>query len=433
VKLTSLVILETVPKPKPQRIQAESERAVVPENPAFTRLTNARSVLFLQGPCGPLYGKLAHWLCQKGTKVLRVAFNGGDAWDARGLPRDQVFCFDSPMGGWPAAFQRLCLQHAVDVVVLFGQSRPCHAPIFAVAKSLGVDVVVVEEGYFRPGFATFELGGVNGHSKTLDRYEWQPSNPAAQELKADGCKRHFFKTCWHASVHYVQIFMGRKRFPHYVHHRETSVLSNSLYWLRSWKVKLQRRGDDHALVQSMLDIGVRFFFVPLQHDGDAQITQHSRFDRNTAFIEEVLRSFAQHSLPGHVLLFKQHPMSRGGPGHEQFIHALARELDIDLRVYCVWEGHNPSILDACQGVVLINSTVGLQALQRGRPVKVLGQALYDLPGVTAQATLDEFWARPQEPDPELRRHFLQQFKHLTQVPCSIYANAHEVWPFLKTR
>jgi capsular polysaccharide export protein len=178
---------------------------------------------------------------------------------------------------------------------------------------------------------------------------------------------------------------------------------------------------------------VDFFFVPLQHEDDTQVTQHSTFGSNKSFINVVLHSFAKNALPDQRLMFKQHPMSRGGVGLEKFIHDLALELGIEKLVSCVWEGHNPSILDACQGVVLINSTVGLQALQRGKAVKVLGTSLYDLPNVTSQQTLDEFWRKPQKPDLEISRYFLQQLKHLTQVPCSIYSNAYEAWPFLKTQ
>ena len=410
-----------------------STRLVVHGNPALTKLANAKSVLFLQSSVGHLFGKLANWLLNRGTKVHRVVFNGGDAWYARSLPKEKVFFFDMPMDSWPSTFCRLCLLHSVDVVVLFGQSRPCHAPIIAIAKKMGLDVVVVEEGYFRPGFATFELGGVNGFSSTLELFSWKPSTNQFAELNPDACNLHFFKTCWHSTVYYVMLFVRRRRFIHYRHHRETFFITYACYWLRSWKVKLQRRGKDHSLVSSLIKSRTDFFFVPLQYEDDAQVTLHSNFSSNKKFIHEVVCSFAKNALPGQRLLFKQHPMSRGGVGLEKFIHNLAFEFGVEQFVSCVWEGHNPSILKACKGVVLINSTVGLQALARGKPVKVLGTSLYDLPDVTSQQTLDEFWRKPQKPDPEISSYFLQQLKHLTQVPCSIYANASEAWSFLKTQ
>ena len=134
------------------------QRVVVKQNPAFIKLAEANSVLFLQGPVGQLFGKLANWLLNRGTKVHRVVFNGGDAWYARSLPKEKVFFFDMPMDSWPSTFCRFCSLHSVDVVVLFGQSRPCHAPIIAMAREMGLDVVVVEEGYFRPGLPPLARG-----------------------------------------------------------------------------------------------------------------------------------------------------------------------------------------------------------------------------------------------------------------------------------
>ena len=405
---------------------------VVNENPAFARIVNARSVLLLQGPVGPMFVRLANWLEKKGIKVHRVVFNGGDVWDSRSLAKNQLTYFDKPSNSWPSTFQDLCFSHSVDVVILFGQHRPCHERIVKDAKKMGLEVVVVEEGYFRPGFATFELGGVNGHSSTLKRFIWQSLTKDTLDLPPDECKFHFLKTCWHASMHYTLLYLQKSRFSEYKHHRETSLMTNFKYWFQSFKVKLQRSSVDHELFESIRNCKKQFFFLPLQHDGDAQITHYSSFKRIDVFIEKVINSFAKHGLSEDVLLIKQHPMSRGGVGHEKFINDLAIKLGIGHRVFCIWESHNPSVLDACKAVVLINSTMGFQALKRGKPVKALGQALFDLPGLASQQTLEEFWINPQVPDTEISHNFLLQLKRLTQVPCSIYGNANEPWRYLNT-
>jgi capsular polysaccharide export protein len=77
--------------------------------------------------------------------------------------------------------------------------------------------------------------------------------------------------------------------------------------------------------------------------------------------------------------------------------------------------------------VVINSTMGLQAIEHRKPIKVMGQSLYDRPGLTFQGSLDAFWRSPTAPNAEMSDEFLTQLKRLTQVPCSIYANAHEPW------
>jgi capsular polysaccharide export protein len=51
--------------------------------------------------------------------------------------------------------------------------------------------------------------------------------------------------------------------------------------------------------------------------------------------------------------------------------------------------------------VTVNSTVGTLALNGGVPVAVLGEAVYDVPGIVHQGPLDGFWSRPVPPDAAL--------------------------------
>ena len=54
---------------------------------------------------------------------------------------------------------------------------------------------------------------------------------------------------------------------------------------------------------------------------------------------------------------------------------------------------------SAKGVVTINSTAGALALNCNVPVITLGQAIYDMPGITDSGTLDHFWGAPTPPDP----------------------------------
>ena len=40
---------------------------------------------------------------------------------------------------------------------------------------------------------------------------------------------------------------------------------------------------------------------------------------------------------------------------------------------------------------MVNSTAGLSAVGEGVPVKVCGEAIYDIQGLTFQGSLDDFW------------------------------------------
>ncbi|HSH95287.1 MAG TPA: hypothetical protein VK968_14175, partial [Roseimicrobium sp.] len=138
-------------------------------NPAFVYLANAQRVLLLQGPVGPFFDRVAQWLLGRGSDVRRVVFQGGDEHDCQAVPPTR---FDGTPANWPSFFAELLAHWKPDCIVLFGQSRYYHKVALERARAIDLPAVVMEEGYFRPGFVTMELGGVNGYSTTLDRYVW---------------------------------------------------------------------------------------------------------------------------------------------------------------------------------------------------------------------------------------------------------------------
>jgi capsular polysaccharide export protein len=408
----------------------ESAPSVAPLNPALMRLMGSHRVLLLQGPVGPFFDRLAKWLSGRGTEVRRVVFQAGDERDCKAV---SPIHFKGATADWPAFFSNLVDQLEIDCVVLFGQSRRYHQEALAIGRARGIAVVVMEEGYFRPGFGTMELGGVNGYSSTLYRYTWQtdvmgatPVSQAENEgIRPDISPWHFQKMAWHAANHYLALWRGRSGYPHYEHHRIEDPFHYAVYWVRSWARKIVRRGPQLRLQATLFDASPTYFMVPLQVDGDSQLIYHSSFGKNPEFISEVLQSFARHAPADSLLVFKEHPYSRGGPGYEKFVRRIAEELGITDRIRYLVEGDTPALAEHSAGVVLINSTVGLQALERGVPLMVMGEALYDQPQLTFQGELDEFWANRQRPDPEMSKLFLAQLKNLTQVSASLYALASE--------
>jgi len=55
----------------------------------------------------------------------------------------------------------------------------------------------------------------------------------------------------------------------------------------------------------------------------------------------------------------------------------------------------------------VNSTAALAGLTLGIRTKVLGSAIYDIPGLTEQRSLNEFWRSDIEPDSALRDAFFR--------------------------
>lgn len=390
-------------------------------NPALLHLAHAQRVLLLQGPVGPFFDRVARWLLSRGTDVRRIVFQGGDQHDSQVVRPIQ---FSASPNAWPAFLGGLLADWQPDCIVLFGQSRLYHKVALERARAIDLPVVVMEEGYFRPGFVTMELGGVNGYSKTLDRYRWATPPPADADsfsLRPDITVRHFQKMAWHASQHYIALKHYRQRFPEYQHHRCDDPSFYARYWIRSWLRKGLHSSRDRRFQRWLFDSHQAYFFVPLQLEGDTQITHHSSFSSNLEFILRVMHSFAEHAPEESILVFRQHPHARGGPGHHSCIHELAASLKIGHRVHHLVEGDTPDIAEHSLGTVVINSTVGLQALERNVPLIVLGESLYNRPEFTFSGELDDFWTQRRRPDVNTTAAFLSQVKNLTQAPASVYA------------
>jgi capsular polysaccharide export protein len=189
--------------------------------------------------------------------------------------------------------------------------------------------------------------------------------------------------------------------------------------------KLAHRSADGRLQEELFKRERPYFFVPLQFDGDSQLTCHSPFNGNAAFIIRVMQSFAAQAPSEALLVFRQHPHARGGPGHSKLIATLAAELGIEARVRHMVEGDTPDLAQHSAGVVVVNSTVGLQALERGAPLMVMGDALYKQRDLTFQGELEDFWHAAKPAHAVTVERFLAQVKNLTQAPASVYALREE--------
>lgn len=400
-------------------------RTPVASQPALDQLQAARHVLLLQGPVGPFFDRLTTRLQRHGATVQRVAFHPGDVADSRVV---RPLTFRLPPALWRSYLDGLLTTGRIDTIVLFGQSRAHHVTAIELARQRGVAVVVMEEGYVRPGYATLELDGVNSLSTTLARFcRDQHGSRAAPGFPAPA--RHAFRDmALHACRHYWQLHWGRPLHPDYQHHRPTSIWLHSRLWLTTWLRQLGRRLPDQRLVQRLG--ATRYFLVPLQDDTDPQVTRHSGFNGMAELIEGVLGSFAAHAAADDRLVFRQHPIGRDGRRHEALVRELIRGTPLAHRVHFLVEGHTPTLVARAAGVVVVNSTVGLQAIMQGKPLMVLGHALYRQPGLCFAGPLDAFWTDGQTPDRARCTQFVEELIALTQVPWHLYAPRHAPlqWP-----
>ncbi len=377
----------------------------------------AERVLLLQGPVGPFFGRFARELEAAGCEVWKINLNGGDAAYFRG-PNAIAFC--GRLEEWRVFLERALRSLRIDRVYVFGDTRVYHRIAREVAHERGVRFFVFEEGYLRPDYITLEEDGVNGESR-LPRdpefYRQQERRTLVPEPV--GCL--FGRAAWYATVYYVATALLHWRFPHYLHHRRMALVPESLAWVRSIFRKLQYRISDDALLDELVNgWDKRFFLVPLQVHCDAQVVVHSPFRDVSEFIETVARSFARHAPRDRVLVFKHHPLDRAYRDYGLLMRRLAADLGLGDRLRYAHDLHLPTLFKHAEGVVAVNSTAGTSALYHGVPTKVLGEAVYDIPGLTSQAPLDAFWSQPGCVDRDLYCRFATHLAHSVLANGSFY-------------
>jgi capsular polysaccharide export protein len=168
-----------------------------------------------------------------------------------------------------------------------------------------------------------------------------------------------------------------------------------------WKYLIRgRRERRTAEVLKALETK-QFFLFPLQLSGDYQIRNHSPFPDMQSAAAYVLESFARHA-PEHAhLLIKAHPFDTSLVNWTRFINCRAGPLGIGERVHFIDGGQLDKLAAESSGMVCVNSTSATLALAAGTPVCTLGEAIYNVPGLTFGGHLDEFWTHPAPPEPGL--------------------------------
>jgi capsular polysaccharide export protein len=382
---------------------------------------SGRSFLFLQGLAARFFEHLGAALLARGHVVRRINFNGGDRafWRLPGATE-----FRGRAEDWPGFLRKEIAAAATSDIVLFGDCRPLHSAAIGVARRLRVRVWVVEEGYLRPGWVTFEENGTNGFSRLPRDPRWfretalrlppwrePPPVPGSFRRRATEDVRY-----WLASL------AARHRFPHYATHRPYFQLVEYAAWLR--RLLVQRPGERQAAaaIAELGGAGDPIYFFPLQLDDDYQIREHSPFRSLRAAIEPVLASFARSAPRAARIVVKLHPLDSGIYDWAGMVRHVAVAFGISGRLTILDGGVIERVVSLSRGVVTVNSTVGTLALAAGRPVMVLGSAIYDMPGLTFQGSLDAFWSEAEPPDPVLFDAFRRVLAARVLIPGSFFSN-----------
>lgn len=379
-----------------------------------------RSFLFLQGPATPFFSRLADHLVACGHRVIRIHFCAGDAIYWGGHP---AISFRDTLESWPKFLDGVYSHYNITDQILFGDQRPVHRPAVILARSYGVRTHVFEEGYFRPYWVTLEREGVNRLSLLPRDPHWfrEVGKGLAEPDGVVAFGSPFWKRALHDVTYHLAGMANPLIFPHYRTHAIPAPIEYAGYvkrfaWLRLYRQRELERV--HNLIASRRP----YFILPLQLNSDAQIRVHSRFEHMGEVIEYVAKSFAHHADADSHLAIKNHPLDTGLMSYAQIVNNVARRYGLEGRIHFFEDGDLWALVKHAQGMVTVNSTAGIVALECGTPIYALCEPIYNLQGLTAQGGLDDFWNNPEPPENIMFSCFRRVVIHATQINGGFYCS-----------
>lgn len=361
----------------------------------------ARAFLFLQGPSSPFFSLIADGLEAKGHAIHRINLCVGDQLFWR---RPGAVNYRGKLSDWPAFIADFLDRHGITDMLLLGEQRDHHKLAIAAAKARGIQVVATDFGYLRPDWIILEKDGIGAESRF-------PRDPAAiLELGArvpgaDLHKRYedsFWRMALSEMAYHFSGYFLWWLFPHY---RSFKVENPLLAYLGTgWRLLFSKRRarEAEAVLEALNSDATPYFLFPLQMENDYQIRAYSPYPDMETPIAEVIASFAGHAEHSARLLVKVHPWDPGLKNWGGIVRRHAERHGVADRVHYIDGGSLYAMIRKSRGMVTINSTTGIQALHMDSPLITLGQAIFDVPGLTFQGSLDDFWTQAAPPDPALR-------------------------------
>jgi capsular polysaccharide export protein len=389
---------------------------------------STRCFLFLQGVNSPFFAQLGLALHALGHGVVLINFNQGDRWYRAKLERVALKTINHRFGTGESLEQLLTAvfrEFGITDQIVFGDRRPIHMQAMKQAKLAGIRTHVFEEGYFRPYFVTLEQGGVNARSDLPREIDWYAraaaALPAGQPAPPQSFSAPFWRRAMHDVWYHVAGAQNLLRYPGYQSHSLETAPREYLGYVKRYVRTSLRRQDDHQCVHDVIAQGKRFYFLPLQLDGDFQVRDHLRLHSMRALLEHVLQSFATHAPKDTSLVIKNHPLDSGAVDLEKRVATLSRDVDLQQRVLYLEKGDVDLITKHAAGTVTLNSTVGAVALSNGCPTLALGEAIYNMAGLTDQNGLENFWRHPLAADPVRFKQFKQVVLSTIQINGGFYS------------
>ena len=270
-------------------------------------------------------------------------------------------------------------KHNIDLVCVWNGTLVPLAAATRVAKILGRKTLFFENGYL-PGTTTVDAKGVNYANSLV------------------GKSRSFFDDIQVEPEKLRQLYEARP-----------AIRALKTKWYQKFrKNKKQGQTED-------VQLPAKYIFLPFQVHDDTQVLLNSPKVKTMAdLLAYVVPAIERHNREANdtiKLVVKEHPSDFGRISYDAVREKYQNSGIIFLRYYST-----PQLIKSSAGIITINSSVGIEALVQHKPIITMGNAFYNVPGLTMNASDPDNLAAAlsvvnQQPDDILIDKFLYYLRY----------------------
>ncbi|XEC95262.1 hypothetical protein AB6A23_01390 [Paenibacillus tarimensis] len=262
-------------------------------------------------------------------------------------------------------------ENIVLMILWNGYLLPQQSLIYFINKS-NVPIFFMENGYEPLSFvvdkkginahSSFKYGEVQYKSDKLDDYDLYRATGLRHPSK-------FFKLLFRYLQVQLSILLHFKYRKYFRYEFSPSVTSK----IKQIALSLTQIHKRETLLEEK-----RFVFFPLQVITDSQLLINYNYSQENAIkkMAQIIDKLNEDQDEPVYLCIKDHPRQETTKYFEQ----IKKEI-VSPYIVFIPRGNIDQLLNKCAAVVTINSSVGYEALKKGKEVLVLGEAIYTGPGL----------------------------------------------------
>lgn len=288
------------------------------------------------------------------------------------------------------------------------------------AKKNNIDILVLEQGLFRPFTLTMDTKGVNYENsmprkkefynniiydkELLDKHLNNPIEFSLNDFSNKNDKELYLKI--------KSFFIGEIIGKIFNFHEDCSILNEGIL------DKIKRKFKKYVWKEEKFKFSSEdtYIFVPFQVHDDSQIILNSNNIHDMNQLVEALENTLDNIRTNIKFILKEHPADIGRVNYSK-LYDKYKDND---RIIFLNNISTEELIAKCECVITVNSTVGIEALIQKKKVITLGEAFYNVDGLVNNckviSELDRYIEETLslDYDMELRNKFLYYLRFVYQ-------------------